>query len=60
MAWLRPPEASCRGGRSALLTSLILGVVWAFWRLPLMVIGQIHVSTRCLSLLDGRVHVGIQ
>ncbi len=28
-------------GRSALLASLILGVVWAFWHLPLYVIGQL-------------------
>ena len=33
-----------QGGHSALLASLILGVVWAFWHLPLMVIGQIPVS----------------
>jgi membrane protease YdiL (CAAX protease family) len=33
-----------QGGHSALLASLILGVVWAFWHLPLMVIGQIHLS----------------
>ena len=33
-----------QGGHSALLASLILGVVWAFWHLPLMVIGQIHFS----------------
>ena len=31
-------------GRSALLASLILGIAWAFWHLPLMVIGQIHLS----------------
>jgi membrane protease YdiL (CAAX protease family) len=33
-----------QGGHSALLASLILGVVWAFWHLPLMVIGQIHLT----------------
>ena len=33
-----------QGGHSALLASLILGVVWAFWHLPLMVIGQIPLS----------------
>jgi membrane protease YdiL (CAAX protease family) len=33
-----------QGGHSALLASLILGVVWAFWHLPLMVIGQIDLS----------------
>ena len=33
-----------QGGHSALLASLILGVLWAFWHLPLMVIGQIHLS----------------
>jgi membrane protease YdiL (CAAX protease family) len=33
-----------QGGRSALLASLILGVLWAFWHLPLMVIGQIHLT----------------
>lgn len=31
-------------GYSALLASLILGIVWAFWHLPLMVIGQIPLS----------------
>ena len=30
--------------RSALLASLILGIVWALWHLPLMVIGQIPLS----------------
>jgi uncharacterized protein len=31
-------------GRSALLASLILGVVWAFWHLPLYVIGQLPLN----------------
>ena len=31
-------------GYSALLASLILGIVWALWHLPLMVIGQIPLS----------------
>jgi uncharacterized protein len=30
-----------QAGRSALLASLILGTVWAFWHLPLMVAGVI-------------------
>jgi uncharacterized protein len=29
-------------GRSALIASLILGVLWALWHLPLMVVGQVH------------------
>jgi membrane protease YdiL (CAAX protease family) len=33
-----------QASRSALLASLILGVGWAFWHLPLMVIGQIPLS----------------
>jgi membrane protease YdiL (CAAX protease family) len=32
---------SLQAGRSALSASLILGVVWAFWHLPLMVYGTI-------------------
>jgi uncharacterized protein len=32
---------SLQAGRSALLASLILGVVWAFWHLPLMVYGTV-------------------
>jgi uncharacterized protein len=31
-------------GHSALSASLILGALWAFWHLPLMVVGQIHWS----------------
>ena len=33
-----------QAGRSALFASLILGVVWALWHLPLMVIGQVQLS----------------
>lgn len=33
-----------QAGRSALSASLILGVVWAFWHLPLMVIGNIQLT----------------
>jgi len=32
---------SLQTGRSALFASLILGVMWAFWHLPLMMTGQI-------------------
>src|SRR3712207_2156411 len=32
---------SLQDGRSALVASLILGVVWAFWHLPLMVYGTV-------------------
>ena len=42
--WRGYALAKLQGGHSALLASLILGVVWAFWHLPLMVIGQIHLS----------------
>ena len=31
-------------GRSALIASLVLGVLWALWHLPLMVVGQVHYS----------------
>jgi membrane protease YdiL (CAAX protease family) len=31
-------------GRSALFASLTLGVLWALWHLPLMVVGQVHYS----------------
>ncbi|MDQ3928226.1 MAG: CPBP family intramembrane metalloprotease [Chloroflexota bacterium] len=31
-------------GRSALFASLFLGVLWAFWHLPLMVVGEVHYS----------------
>jgi len=31
-------------GRSALLASLIVGLLWAFWHLPLMVVGEVNWS----------------
>jgi membrane protease YdiL (CAAX protease family) len=39
-----------QGGRSALLASLILGVLIAGWHLPLMVVGNVHYSDVVLIL----------
>jgi membrane protease YdiL (CAAX protease family) len=43
-------------GRSALLASLILGIVWAFWHLPLMVAGVIPWSDIAYVIVQSVVY----
>jgi uncharacterized protein len=39
-----------QSGRSALVASLILGMLWAFWHLPLMVVGEVNWSDLVLII----------
>src|SRR5918992_296360 len=43
-------------GLSALLASLILGVLWAFWHLPLMVVGEIPWSDIVFVIVQSVVY----
>jgi len=45
-----------QAGRSALLASLILGIVWAFWHLPLMVAGVISWSDIAYVVVQSVVY----
>ena len=59
VAWIRP-SPSLQAGRSALSASLILGVGWAFWHLPLMVYGTVPWSDSVRHRRVGGVLVVVQ